>query len=86
MGKNCANRSSLYHQLLYHRQYAKALDMKRLSFSTIVKQDDDGELYIELPQELLDQLGWSIGDDLVWIVEDGKILLRKRTDDSSHEA
>ena len=61
--------------------------MKRLSFSTIVKQDDDGELYIELPQELLDQLGWSIGDDLEWIVEeDGKILLRKRTDDSSHEA
>ena len=61
--------------------------MKRLSFSTIVKQDDDGELYIELPPELLDQLGWSIGDDLVWIVEeDGKILLRKRTDDSSHEA
>ena len=53
----------------------------------IVKQDDEGELYIELPQELLDQLGWSIGDDLVWIVEeDGKILLRKRTDDSSHEA
>lgn len=53
----------------------------------IVKQDDDGELYIELPPELLDQLGWSIGDDLVWIVEeDGKILLRKKTDDSSHEA
>ena len=57
--------------------------MKKL----IVKQDDDGELYIELPQELLDQLGWSIGDDLEWIVEeDGKILLRKKTDDSSHEA
>ena len=53
----------------------------------IVKKDDEGELYIELPQELLDQLGWSIGDDLEWIAEeDGKILLRKRTDDSSHEA
>lgn len=61
--------------------------MKQLSFSILVKQDDDGELYIELPPELLDQLGWSIGDDLEWIVEeDGKILLRKRTDDSSHEA
>jgi bifunctional DNA-binding transcriptional regulator/antitoxin component of YhaV-PrlF toxin-antitoxin module len=65
----------------------KKIAVKQLSFSTIVKQDDDGELYIELPQELLDQLGWSIGDDLVWIVEeDSKILLRKRTDDSSHEA
>jgi bifunctional DNA-binding transcriptional regulator/antitoxin component of YhaV-PrlF toxin-antitoxin module len=53
----------------------------------IVKQDDDGELYIELPPEVMDQFGWSIDDDLEWIVEeDGKILLRKRTDDSSHEA
>ena len=61
--------------------------MKQLSFSTIVKQDDDGELYIELPPEVMDQLGWSNYDDLEWIVEeDGKILLRKRTDDSSHEA
>ncbi len=60
--------------------------MKQLSFSTLVKQDDDGELYIELPPEVMDQYGWSIGDDLEWIVEDGKILLRKRTDDSSHEA
>lgn len=61
--------------------------MKQLSFSTLVKQDDDGELYIELPPEVMDQLGWSNYNDLVWIVEeDGKILLRKRTDDSSHEA
>ena len=53
----------------------------------IVKKDDEGELYIELPPEVMDQFGWSIDDDLEWIVEeDGKILLRKRTDDSSHEA
>lgn len=83
MGSNCVDRSGFYYQLLYHRQHAETLDMKHF----IVKQDDDGELYIELPPEVLDQLGWSIGDDLVWIVEeDGKILLRKRTDDSSHEA
>jgi hypothetical protein len=64
----------------------KKIAVKQLSFSTLVKQDDDGELYIELPPEVMDQYGWSIGDDLEWIVEDGKILLRKRTDDSSHEA
>lgn len=58
-----------------------------MTYTVIVQEDEHGELYIELPPELMDQLGWSIGDDLVWIVEeDGKILLRKKTDDSSHEA
>lgn len=61
--------------------------MKHSTFTTIVKQDDDGELYIDLPHEVMDQLGWSNYDDLEWIIEDnGKILLRKRKDDSSNEA
>lgn len=61
--------------------------MKQQTFSTIVKQNDDGELYIELPHEVMDQLGWSNYDNLEWIIEeDGTILLRKRKDDSSNEA
>lgn len=61
--------------------------MRESNFTTVVKQDDDGELYIDLPHEVMDQLGWSNYDDLEWIIEDnGKILLRKRKDDSSNEA
>ena len=26
----------------------------------------DGELVIEIPQEIIDNLGWKRGDDLVW--------------------
>ena len=53
----------------------------------ILKEDDDGELYIELPQELMDKMGWDDTTDLVWTVDDdGTIGLRKRTDDSSNEA
>lgn len=53
----------------------------------IVKEDDNGELYIELPNELMEQMGWAEDTELVWTVyDDGKIGLRKKTDDSSNEA
>ena len=35
-------------------------------YQTIVQENKEGELFIELPQKLLDQLGWKIGDDMSW--------------------
>ena len=53
----------------------------------IVKEDAEGELYIELPDNLLEEMGWDENTELVWTVaDDGTIGLRKRTDDSSNEA
>jgi hypothetical protein len=53
----------------------------------IVKEDEYGELYIELPNELMEEMGWDENTELVWTVyDDGKIGLRKRTDDPSTEA
>jgi hypothetical protein len=55
--------------------------------SLVVKEDEQGELYIELPDELMEEMGWDENTELVWTVyDDGKIGLRKRTDDSSNEA
>ena len=31
-----------------------------------VKEDEDGELYIEFPPDFLDKLGWGSGDTLSW--------------------
>ena len=57
-----------------------------MSHSTVVKENEDGELYIELSDELMEAMGWDIDTELVWTVyDDGKIGLRKRTDDSSNE-
>ena len=45
----------------------------------IVKEDEHGELYIELPDGLMKEMGWDIDTELVWTVYDtGKIGLRKR--------
>ena len=53
----------------------------------IIQEDENGELYIELPQDLLDEMGWDYTTDLTWTVnDDGTIGLREKTDDSSNEA
>ena len=55
--------------------------------TSIVKETEDGELYIDLSDELMEEMGWDIDTELVWTVyDDGKIGLRKKTDDSSNEA
>jgi hypothetical protein len=57
-----------------------------MSHSSVVKETEDGELYIELSDELMEVMGWDIDTELVWTVyDDGKIGLRKRTDDHSNE-
>ena len=57
-----------------------------MSHSSVVKENEDGELYIELSDELMEAMGWDIDTELVWTVyDDVKIGLRKRTDDSSNE-
>jgi hypothetical protein len=57
-----------------------------MSHSSVVKENEDDELYIELSDELMESMGWDIDTELVWTVyDDGKIGLRKRTDDSSNE-
>ena len=35
-------------------------------YRATVQEDADGNAFIELPPELLTQLGWIEGDDLVW--------------------
>ncbi len=53
----------------------------------VVEEDENGELYIELPAALIKERGWDIGTELVWTVnDDGTIGIRKRTDDPSNEA
>ena len=36
------------------------------NYVTKVQQMPNGELLVELPQKLIDQLGWEVGDDVEW--------------------
>lgn len=46
---------------------------------TIQEDPQTGDLYLDLTEELCDEMGWSIGDDLVWEERaDGAWSLRKK--------
>ena len=44
----------------------KIVDNDSNSLYATVKEDEDGELYIEFPPDFLDKLGWEEGDTLSW--------------------
>jgi hypothetical protein len=45
---------------------------------TEVKQDIDNELYIEIPEELINELGWTLETELECIIEEGRVILKKK--------
>jgi bifunctional DNA-binding transcriptional regulator/antitoxin component of YhaV-PrlF toxin-antitoxin module len=47
-------------------------------YITEVKQDIDNEFYIELPEELVSELGWNLETELEWIIEEGRVILKKK--------
>jgi hypothetical protein len=50
-----------------------------MKYTLEVKEDDDNNLYIELPDELLKQVGWEINDSLTWTDnKDGSFTLSKK--------
>ena len=49
----------------------KRVEHVSMSWRITVKEDEDGEPYIILPDDLLTSLGWKEGDDLQWIILPG---------------
>ena len=49
----------------------------------IQEDPDTGELFVELPDKLLKQLGWEEGDDLEWIEEpNGNWTIKKISEEN----
>ena len=42
-----------------------------------IKETDDGELFFELPDDLLNRLGWNEDDELKFVEKDGGFLIKK---------
>jgi len=53
-----------------------------MTFTVTTQQHDNEEdLFIEFPQEILEELGWEEGDILEWdIQDDNKIIISKVKD------
>ena len=52
------------------------------SYTTkVVEICDNGDAIVELPDELVKELGWSIGDTLDYEMKDGKVYIKNSTKD-----
>ena len=52
--------------------------VKHFGRSVSVKEDDNGELFIQLSDEMLDSLSVRPGDDIIWIQNsDGSWTIKK---------
>jgi bifunctional DNA-binding transcriptional regulator/antitoxin component of YhaV-PrlF toxin-antitoxin module len=55
------------------------------SYVVEVQESENGELFIECPDELIDELGWKEGDILNWDLKGEGIVLSKVHDPSGYE-
>lgn len=46
--------------------------------STVEYDSDIDEYFIILPQELMEEIGIEVGDELIWTIEEDKIYLSKK--------
>jgi hypothetical protein len=54
------------------------------SWTVTVEQDENGELLLPFPSDLLAQMGWSEGTDLFWIDnENGTFSITDKKNDST---
>lgn len=52
-----------------------------VKYTLQIEEDENGEPFLTLPEELLNQMGWDPGDVLMWDEHhDGSWLLRKMKD------
>jgi hypothetical protein len=50
-----------------------------------VQENNSGDLFIEFPDELIDELGWQEGDILNWDLKGTGIVLSKVHDASGYQ-
>jgi len=55
------------------------------SYIIEIQEDQDGELFIEFPEEIIEELGWQEGDILSWNLKGEGIVLSKLNDESGYE-
>ena len=53
-------------------------DTKR-SMIIDVQEDENGELFLQFPEDLMEQLGWKVGDTINWDTDEatGRAVVRK---------
>lgn len=47
----------------------------------LIEDPETGDLIMPLPSELLNQMGWDFGDDLLWeVLDNGNVSITKKVE------
>jgi hypothetical protein len=57
--------------------------IQNTDYTVTLDEDENGDLFMPIPADFLDSLGWKEDDLLEWIVEGDQIVLRKVEDDEN---
>lgn len=56
----------------------KKAPQDHVRYEVIVQEDPDSDdLILPIPQVMLDELGWKEGDDIEFILDDGRWILKR---------
>ena len=55
------------------------------SYIIEIEEDQDGELFIQFPEELIEEFGWETGDILSWNLKGDGVILSRVNDESGYE-
>lgn len=47
------------------------------NYTTILEENDDGDLVMTIPPQVLDYLGWDEGDEIEYHIENHSVVMRK---------
>ena len=56
-----------------------------MNYIVEVQEDDNGNPFITLPDELVDELGWQAGDVLDWDLRGNGVVLTKVNESAGYE-
>lgn len=56
-----------------------------MNYIVEVQEDDNGNPFITLPDELVDEMGWQDGDVLDWDLRGNGVVLTKVNDSAGYE-
>jgi bifunctional DNA-binding transcriptional regulator/antitoxin component of YhaV-PrlF toxin-antitoxin module len=56
-----------------------------MNYTLEVQEDNNGNYFIELPNEIIEELGWKEGDILEWKLKGQGVILSKLNDPTGYE-
>lgn len=60
------------------KEFLERFDPKTFSMEI---EERDGELYVILPPELMEETGWTVDTQLKWVIEDGQVFIKEVKDE-----